>query len=284
MEKDFLRRLLQELGAEENDVVYIDDLIVKVDGSASTTSKLPFQTWKDFGWKNVASALSDLRVKFAEPLLMLVSVTAPFMDVAEEIIEGVKEAARRFSLRYAGGDLNEGIEAVVDVVMVGRAPAKIGRVPNPGDLLITIPHFGYTSIAYKFWPAAAHPTVKRGVEMLKRPEPIWPLPPLECVTASMDSSDGLADVLWTMAKGVDIVVTQLPTTDDVEAFAEDRQLDLEELVFNGGEEYLPVFAIRPNCEVRPPYVAFAEVRPGQGNVWWRDKPLPWRGWSYFRRG
>ncbi|MGC8994747.1 MAG: thiamine-monophosphate kinase, partial [Pyrobaculum sp.] len=60
-------------------------------------------------------------------------------------------------------------------------------------------------------------------------------------------------------------------------------LSIEELVFNGGEEFLPVFAVEPQCRVEPPYVAFAYVAEGSGHVWWRRELLRWRGWAYFRR-
>ncbi|WP_333638789.1 thiamine-monophosphate kinase [Pyrobaculum aerophilum] len=279
-EKAFLKGLLNILGVEDNDVVYIDDLAIKLDGSAASTSKLPFQTWRDFGWRNVAAAVSDLRVKFAAPQFLLASVTVPSLEVAREIIEGIKEASEAFSVKYVGGDLNQGVEAVVDVALLGKAQYRIGRVPRPGDLLITVPYFGYTSIAYRLWQID-HPAVLRGVEMLKRPVPNWPLPSPECVTASMDSSDGLADVLWTMAQGVDIIVRELPTTEEVIRFASAHGLSVEELVFNGGEEYLPVFAVRPHCTVNPPYVVFAEVSQGEGKVWWRGEVLKWKGWSYF---
>jgi len=279
-EKEFLRRLLSDLGAEENDVVYVDGLALKIDGSAASTSKLPFQSWFDFGWRNVAGAYSDMRVKYVEARHLLASVTAPDLATAEEVIAGIKAAASYFSLVYVGGDLNQGGDVVVDVVLVGKSTLRLGRVPRPGDVLFTIPEFGYTSLAYRFW-REDHPAVRKGVEALRRPSPLWPLPPPHCVTASMDSSDGLADVLWSMARGVDIVVKRLPAAPEVEAFAVERGLDLEEVVFNGGEEYLPVFAVRRGCPVESPYVEFAEVAEGNGVVWWRGEPLRWRGWSYF---
>jgi thiamine-monophosphate kinase len=280
VEKSFLRRLLSTLGVEENDVVYVDGLALKIDGSAASTSKLPFHSWADFGWRNVAAAYSDMRVKYAEARHLLASVTAPDLATAEEVIEGISAAASYFSLEYLGGDLNQGGEVVVDVALVGRAPHKVGRKPQPGDVLVTIPEFGYTSLAYRFW-REEHPAVRRGVDMLRRPAPLWPLPQPRCVSASMDSSDGLADVLWSMARDVDIVVRRLPTTEEVERFAEERGLDIGDVVFNGGEEFLPVFAVRRGCSVEGPYVEFAEVVEGEGVVWWEGQPLRWRGWSYF---
>ncbi len=280
MEKSFLRRLLSSLGVEENDIAYADGMALKIDGSAASTSKLPFQSWADFGWRNVAAAYSDMRVKYAEAQYLLASVTAPDLATAEEVIDGISAAASYFSLEYVGGDLNQGGEVVVDVVLVGRAPHRVGRKPRQGDVLVTIPQFGYTSLAYRFW-REEHPAVRRGVEMLRRPDPLWPLPPPHCVSASMDSSDGLADVLWSMARGVDVVVKRLPTTEEVERFAAERGLDVGEVVFNGGEEFLPVFAVRRGCPVESPYVEFAEVVEGEGVVWWDGQPLRWRGWSYF---
>lgn len=283
MEKEFLRKLVERLGEDDNDVSYVGEWAFKIDGSSASTSKLPFQSWSDFGWRNVASAYSDMRVKFVERTYMLVSVTAPDIDVVREVIRGVLEAAERFSIKYVGGDLNQGGEVVVDISLLGKAPVRLGRRPRPGDILVTIPQFGYTSIAYRHWHVD-HPVVKKGVEALRRPTPLWPLPPIECVTASMDSSDGLADVLWTMARGVDIHVKELPTTAEVLDFASAWGLDTEELVFNGGEEFLPVFALRRECEVKSPYISFAEVTEGSGVVYWRGEALKWRGWSYFTTG
>ncbi|MCC6020731.1 MAG: AIR synthase related protein [Thermoproteaceae archaeon] len=281
-EKAFLRDLLSSLGAEDNDVTYIDGIAVKIDGISASASRLAFQSWQDFGWRGVAAAYSDMRVKYATPTHMLASVTAPSLSEASEVIEGILEAASCFGVKYIGGDLNRGGDVVVDIVMVGRAERRVGRIPRPGDILITIPEFGYTSIAYRFWRESGRSAVvRRGVEMLRRPKPTWPLPPAHCVTASMDSSDGLADVLWTMARGVDVIVTRLPTSDELVEFARERGLDVDELVFNGGEELLPVFAVRRDCDVTEPYIAFAEVVSGSGAVWWREGTLRWRGWDYF---
>ncbi|MFN7105142.1 MAG: AIR synthase related protein, partial [Pyrobaculum sp.] len=193
-EKEFLQRLLASLAVEDNDVAYIDGLALKIDGSSASTSKLPFQTWGDFGWRNVAAAYSDMRVKYVDSIYLVASVTTPDVETAGEIIAGIIEASRNFSLTYVGGDLNQGGEVVVDVAMVGKAKRKIGRRPTPGSLLATIPQFGYTALAYRL-EDLDHPTVRKGVEMLKRPLPLWPLPPEDCIAASMDSSDGLADVL-----------------------------------------------------------------------------------------
>lgn len=280
-EKELVQRFLSAIGEEENDVSYLEGLAIKIDGFAESRAKMPFHTYEDLGWRAVAAALSDLRVKFVEPLAVAVSITAPDPEKAEAVFRGALAASAHFSVKYAGGDLNGGVEVVVDVAAVGRAQRRIGRRPKPGDILITPPLFGYAGLAFKAYTRLDVPQVAVGVEMLRRPSLRWPDPPdPACVDASMDSSDGLADVLWAMAKGVDIVVEQLPAPSEVLDAATALGIDAEEVVFNAGEEFLPVFAVRPDCPIPTGYVAFARAVEGRGRVLWRGRELGFRGWSY----
>lgn len=283
MDEKILQRLfLKELGEEDNDVSYVDGYAVKVDGFAESAAMMPFHTYADLGWRAVAATLSDLLVKLATPKALLSSITAPDAGKALEIFNGIKEAAARFGVRYLGGDLNQGREAVVDIVAIGAAPARIGRRPKPGHVLIAPPLFGYTGLAFVAYKEAS-PAVAKGISWLKRPVLDWPRPPpLECISASMDSSDGLADVLWTMARGVDIILEELPAPDEVIAEAARLGVDPEEVVLNAGEEYLPVFAVDPRCNVPEGYIAFAKVVEGAGRVYYKGEELKYKGWAYFR--
>ncbi|MEL9990488.1 MAG: AIR synthase related protein [Thermoproteus sp.] len=281
MEKILLRSFLDELGEEDNDVSYFEGYAVKIDGFAESTAKLPFHTYEDLGWRAVVATLSDLLVKLATPKIILSSITAPDATKALEVFRGIKEAATFFGLRYIGGDLNQGREVVVDIAAAGAAPVRIGRKPKPGHVLITPPLFGYTGLAFLAMDETS-PVVARGVSWLKRPVLNWPKPPPpQCISASMDSSDGLADVLWTMARGVDIIIERLPAPDEVVSEAARLGVEPEEVVFNAGEEFLPVFAVDPRC-VPEGYMEFAKVVEGAGKVYYNGEELKYRGWSYFK--
>jgi thiamine-monophosphate kinase len=67
------------------------------------------------------------------------------------------------------------------------------------------------------------------------------------VTASIDSSDGLAWSLHELASlsGVGFVVSGLPVADEVQRFAEFNGLDACELALYGGEEYEFVVTVNP---------------------------------------
>jgi thiamine-monophosphate kinase len=67
------------------------------------------------------------------------------------------------------------------------------------------------------------------------------------VTASIDSSDGLAWSLHEIAKmsGVGFLISSVPISDEVKSFAEFNGLDALELALYGGEEYELVVTVKP---------------------------------------
>ena len=64
----------------------------------------------------------------------------------------------------------------------------------------------------------------------------------------MDSSDGLGKVLWSLVnENINIIVEDYPTQIEVFEFAKQLNLDIDEVIFNGGEEFLPIFVIKKEC-------------------------------------
>ncbi|GGP22483.1 thiamine-monophosphate kinase [Thermocladium modestius] len=295
-EEAVLERIRREAGVEDNDVSYVrgkggDLLIIKIDGGAFSRTKMEFMTLYDVGWRTTVGALSDVFVKLGRPMAIAASITLR-RDAEEEdavqLMRGVRDAGSRYGAPLVGGDLNEGEEGVIDVAVIGAAEREVGRRPRPGDSLVTLPLFGYNGLAFKLWrERAGNPAVARGVEMLRRPE--LPLQVYgdaslaDCLDASMDSSDGLGRVLHVMGRSAKIIVTSLPAPRDVVEAAVELGIPVEEAVFNGGEEYLPVFAVRRDCVNRlrgMGMVEFAEVEEGSG-VYYGGEPLQYRGWEYF---
>lgn len=284
-----MARILELIGGEDNDVQYLEIagrlVALKMDGAALSHYMLPIHDMYDVGWRAAIGALSDLYAKFVRPLAVLASISVPVDRAADavHIARGIAGAAAYNGARYLGGDLNESVgDAVIDVAAFGLAPRKIPRKAPPGTTLVTLPVFGLTGMAFRHLSGGPKTDAAvRGIAMLKRPVLDWSLLdhiPLNCVKASMDSSDGLADVLWAMVgRDTDIIVRGLPTPSDVGPIDEDA-------VFNGGEEYVPVLAVSPTCvgylrEVG--LVDFADVVEGGGTVYYNGRALPYRGWKYF---
>ncbi len=50
-------------------------LAIKIDGISLSTSRMPFMTYFDMGWKVMAAVGSDFLVKLTKPLYAVVSIT-----------------------------------------------------------------------------------------------------------------------------------------------------------------------------------------------------------------
>ena len=63
----------------------------------------------------------------------------------------------------------------------------------------------------------------------------------------MDSSDGLSTTLNEMSKQSKkkFIITRIPSEFDVSDFANSNRIHVEDLIFNGGEEYEIVATINP---------------------------------------
>ncbi|WP_243679038.1 AIR synthase related protein [Vulcanisaeta distributa] len=279
-------------------------LAIKIDGISLSTSRMPFMTYFDMGWKVMMAVGSDFLVKLSRPLYAVVSITmrgSSGIDEFRELISGLNEGANYLSMRYLGGDLNEGgFDDIIDVAAVGKPLAGvIGRRPRIGDVLVTKPYFGYTGLVFKLYYSNEldrwvdlRIVKEGGIDMIKRPKLEMNLlnellKRRDCISASMDSSDGLGKVLWTMAMdgNVKIVINDLPVNEEfLNMVSEISGINIEEVVFNGGEEFLPVFSVRRDCipefeELG--FKAFATVEEGSG-VYFRDSILRYRGgWDYF---
>lgn len=176
---------------------------------------------------------------------------------AEQIGKGLNAAAREYDAYVIGGDTNEASDLVISVSLFGTAEKNALMLRNgakPGDLVAVTGFFGKTAAGLKIL-----------VENFRAPEEIseilidsvlmpyarlkegLALSRTKAVTASIDSSDGLAWSLYeiAMASNVGFQINNLPTTREVESFAEVNKLNPMELTLYGGEEYELVLTVKP---------------------------------------
>ena len=66
-------------------------------------------------------------------------------------------------------------------------------------------------------------------------------------SSSMDSSDGLSTTLNEMSKQSKnkFIINNIPSMKDLEDFAKSQKLNLDNLIFHGGEEYEFIFTTSP---------------------------------------
>jgi thiamine-monophosphate kinase len=222
-----------------------ETLVFNHEMMAEDTHFLPDADLADVAWKLVASNLSDLAAKGAEPLGVLLGHSLGSEDA--RFIKGLREALEAFGVPLMGGDTVASTGAsTFSMTAIGRAthlpvPSRSGT--RAGDAIyLTGPvgraMLGFAGVAE--YRAAFDRPVPRMAEGLA-------LAPL--VSAMMDVSDGLLLDCWRMAKldGLTFVIEPdaVPVADPARRDECMRWGDDYELLFTApSETMLPVPAYR----------------------------------------
>lgn len=288
------------------------NLIMKIDGLSAYSSKYPWLSWRDLGWRAATMCASDLVAKGGRPFAFMLSVGAPgeaaFEDLVEAL-EGYREAVEVYGGVFAGGDTNSSQADVwLDAACLGisrRAP--IPRSASPGNEVIITGLFGLSGLARIYYglvlegkipvvkiprevvSATSRPRARaEAVEILERHR--------ECIEGSSDVSDSLAETLYALsqASGHVIELDDIPVDPVAEKISAEVGADLEDVVLNGGEEFELVLVARRGCSedlVRDlksagiPSKAYGRVLEERGvEVRLRRRRIPRSGYEHFRSG
>jgi len=248
-------------------------LVVKVDMLVESTDVPRGMSYRQAARKAVAACVSDFASKGVRPDSFLVSLGLRRGTSARQVgrlAEGFRDAAKEWDLNLVGGDTNEAKELVIDCTMFGFSSRIVERRgARPGDLLVVTGRFGLqpSGLAILLRRAKADASFRaRATDSVLNPKPRLGVGMVlaNLLTSAMDSSDGLARSLHTLARasGVGFEVTVLPLAGGLGKFAKANGLSAEELVLAGGEEYIIVGTIRP----RNLSVALRKVRNAKGEL------------------
>ena len=231
-------------------------LVLKVDMLVETTDVPRSMTYRQAARKAVGMCVSDFASKGVRPDSFMVSLgLRPGTSAAKvaELSKGFRDAGDEWGVRLVGGDTNEAGQLVIDCVMVGFATKMVTRGgARPGDVLAVTGLFGLppAGLLILNGNASAAPGFRaRALRSVLVPDPAlkvgMALAPH--LSSSMDSSDGLARSLHTLAEcsGVGFRLDTLPADPGVYPFAKANSIDPEHLVLSGGEEYLIVGTFPP---------------------------------------
>ncbi|MCS7143139.1 MAG: thiamine-phosphate kinase [Aigarchaeota archaeon] len=279
--------------------------VMSVDMSVWTTDAPPGITMRDFGFKSVTSAVSDIAAKGARPTYYLVSLG--MMDELEEsafreLWGGIDDAVSAYGGKIIGGDVSKTEEVLVDCAVMGQAKRLVSRSgARVGDVVVVTGTFGAHAAGLRaslmrreggLYDELRAICFRPKARVLEGPI----LSEVGLASAMTDSSDGLAVSLYNMARAssVDIEIETLPVHELVEDFAKMEGADVYELVMHGGEEFELVVTLderridvvrealdRVGSEMK----VIGRVRSGTGRVYarWRGRLIEVedRGWSHF---
>ncbi len=280
-------------------------IITKTDTLIESTDIPLKMKLTDAARKSIIACVSDFAAKGVKPEYGLISVNLPKNTAGSkinEIVKGFKKACNEYNISILGGDTNEGKEIVFNVCIFGKAKKIVTRKGSKrGDLLFTTGPFGYTPVGLDIILGKKKEEgkiVKKAMKSVTNPKPklVFGLKNKKYFSSSMDSSDGLSTTLNEMSKQskTKFVINNIPAMKDLKEFTKSQKLNLNNLVFNGGEEYEFVFTvpskykqiIKKNARLlKTPIIEIGYVTSGKGvflqsnNKQTRLEDL---GWKHFR--
>jgi len=229
-------------------------IIAKTDTMVQSTDIPQKMKLSDAARKSVIACVSDFASKGVKPKYGIISINLPkSMSKIEinKIANGFKKACKEYEISIIGGDTNEGKEIVFNVCIFGNSNKIVTREgSNEGDLIFTTGPFGYTSIGLEILlnnNKKKNSLIKKALKSVTNPKPRlnYGLKNKKYFTSSMDSSDGLSTTLNEMSKQSKkkFIINKIPSNTDLEDYVKKYKLDLNSVVFHGGEEYEFVFTI-----------------------------------------
>ena len=205
--------------------------------------------------KSVVVNLSDLCANLSKPKYISISLSLPpnFDNKnLEQFYKGINDCCRKYNVKVCGGDLTGSKSGVIISICAIGAPykksqPKVSRSFAKENQIICVTK-DYGSSAFALY--CLQNKIKCSEKILKThlcPEPdikiSKQLSNLTCKKiAMMDSSDGLCDSLYKMAKAsektFEIDFEKIPYNKEIEKYK-----DYKNLIFWGGEDYGLVFCI-----------------------------------------
>ncbi|MDC0438147.1 thiamine-phosphate kinase [Nitrosopumilus sp.] len=280
-------------------------IIVKTDTMVQSTDIPQKMKLLDAARKSVIACVSDFASKGVKPRYGIISINLPKTISKKEIdsiANGFKKACKEYEISIIGGDTNEGKEIVFNVCIFGKSNKIVTRKgSNKGDLIFTTGPFGYTSVGLDILLNNSKKRsylIKKSLKSVTSPKPRldYGLKNKKYFTSAMDSSDGLSTTLNEMSKQSKkkFVIKKIPLNKDLEIYIKKNNLNLNSIVFHGGEEYEFVFTIPPKHKKRiienskllkTPIIEIGYVTSGKGVYLKKSEEttiLKDLGWKHFK--
>lgn len=243
----------------------LKNIVLNSDMFNAATDAPEQMSFYQMGRKSILMNISDLVVKGVKPQAVIISLGLPenlkIIDY-KRLIEGIIDYVKLWNINYLGGDINRSEEIIINPTVFGfKDPKKIiyRKGLKPDDLVLINNKFGLTGVGFDIIlnrkeKIECFPKYNRAIKSVLEPNDIGK----ECIiladnqlaTASIDSSDGLSkslkDLLLSNPKmGFEIEFNENLIHQDSTKYSKEYNISLENLVFNGGEEFIHLFTINP---------------------------------------
>jgi thiamine-monophosphate kinase len=278
--------------------------ILKTDMLIGKTDVPPGMSLSQAARKAAVMNISDLAAKGVKPIALLASIGVPSnlsKKHIEQIGTGLNSGAREYGAYILGGDTSEASDLVISCAVFGIGEKKriiLRSGAEPDDIVAVTGFFGKTAAGLQILlqklsvPSGTRKTLVNSVLMphARLTEGLT-LAETHTITASIDSSDGLAWSLHEISKAshVGFIIENLPIAEEAKQFAKMQKIDPTELCLYGGEEYELVVTVKHNlwkkASEKVPLIQIGHatkkktltLMAGEKTI-----PIETRGWEHFK--
>lgn len=228
-----------------------DSLVEGVHFTLATTT--PYQ----LGQKAVAVNISDLATTLCIPEYISVGLSVPNTisnEFIKEFYKGIDCACQKYHVIVTGGDITAADKVYISITALGRRRHSINTGRNfakEGDFIISTGFYGTSAaglyalqngINVSESVLSAHLTPEAKIE-----EAHIIGNHMEENLAVMDTSDGLADALYKIAKAsnvsIDVNFDDIPILPEVKELAQKSSVDIKDWALWGGEDFEILFSV-----------------------------------------
>ena len=259
----------------------------KIDGTSLKSSLYPWMGLDDLAFRVCAGAVTDVIAKGGKPVSIAISLGLPRSISAEDIESlgrGVAEFLGRYSLTYAGGDMNSAVsDGWIDVAVLGIGSRFIPNGPwRVNERVYVSGCLGLSSIPALILYGGHDSSYLSDdlIAKLRRPKiPLNFLGMANHVHSSTDISDGLRSLKRVLElSNVALRLTDdLPLCNEVKHFIRDAGLNVNEVLKYLGEEYVIAYTGSANNGL-----LLGEVVDGEpGAIIYRGERIA-GGWDNFK--
>jgi len=230
--------------------------VLKVDGFAESRARYPWCSYRDFSFKAVTAAVSDVFSKGCRPYVYAVSigVRSDNVDVVEEMIKGINDAVNVYGGFIENIDTNVGNDIWIDVFILATCRyLPLQRRTRSGDMLIIPRPIGLSYIAYIEYTRNSVPIDEDVKKFSCRPS----IDPkiVDCIerariglTGSIDISDTLYETIEILSKlnnvGIYIDFDPHELLHPIALnYAYSENLEKIDIIMRSNEEYTPILVI-----------------------------------------
>ncbi len=292
---------------DDASAVDLDDgrlAMIKTDMLVRKTDIPPKMSMRQAARKAVIMNISDLAAKGAKTTALLVSLGIPKKLTEKDITEigeGLNAGAREYDAYILGGDTSEASDLIISCSAFGVANKNslmLRSGAKPGDVVAVTGRFGKTAAGLRILSKSMLPPTRLKKKLVNsvlmpqaRAKEGLALALSGAITASIDSSDGLAWSLYELSKAskVGFMIDCLPLAQEAEEFAKLYRVDSTGLCLYGGEEYELVVTVKPEllgevCK-KVPLIPIGHATAESTLVLKAARkkiPIEARGWEHFR--